>query len=62
MVLFLAAMQNIPIDLYVSARIDGASRWQEFWYVTLPGIRPTLVFMLLMSAIRSFLSSITSGS
>jgi raffinose/stachyose/melibiose transport system permease protein len=55
MVLFLAAMQNIPSDLYEAARIDGASRWQEFWYVTLPGIRPTLVFMLLMSAIWSFL-------
>jgi raffinose/stachyose/melibiose transport system permease protein len=55
MVLFLAAMQNIPTDLYESARIDGASGWQEFWHVTLPGIRPTLVFMLLMSAIWSFL-------
>ena len=55
MVLFLAAMQNIPADLYEAARIDGASRWQEFWYVTLPGIRPTVVFMLLMSAIWSFL-------
>jgi raffinose/stachyose/melibiose transport system permease protein len=55
MVLFLAAMQNIPPELYEAARIDGASRWQEFRYITLPGIRPTIVFMLLMVAIWSFL-------
>ncbi len=55
MVLFLAAMQNIPRELYDAARIDGASRLDEFRYVTLPGIMPTLVFMLLMTAIWSFL-------
>ena len=55
MVLFLAAMQNIPADLYEAARIDGANRWQEFRNVTIPGIRPTLVFMILMTAIWSFL-------
>lgn len=56
LVLFLAAMQNIPRELYESARLDGASRWDEFKDVTLPGIRPTLVFMLLMTAIWSFLT------
>ena len=56
MALFLAAMQNIPPELYEAARIDGASRWQEFRHVTLPGIRPTLVFLLLMTAIWSFLA------
>jgi raffinose/stachyose/melibiose transport system permease protein len=55
MVLFLASMQNIPPDLYESARIDGANRWQEFRDVTLPGIRPTVVFMILMTTIWSFL-------
>jgi raffinose/stachyose/melibiose transport system permease protein len=55
MVLLLAAMQNIAPDLYHAARIDGANRWQEFRHVTLPGIRPTLVFLLLMTAIWSFL-------
>ncbi len=55
MVLFLAAMQNIPAELFDAARIDGANRWQEFRYVTVPGIMPTLVFMLLMTAIWSFL-------
>lgn len=56
MVLFLAGMQNIPPDLYEAARLDGASRWQEFRDVTLPGIRPVLVFMMLMTAIWSFLT------
>ena len=56
MVLFLAAMQNIPRDLYEAARLDGANRWDEFRDVTIPGIRPTLVFMLLMTAIWSFLT------
>jgi raffinose/stachyose/melibiose transport system permease protein len=56
MVLFLAAMQNIAPDLYEAARLDGASRWQEFRDVTVPGIRPTLVFMILMTTIWSFLT------
>lgn len=56
MVLFLAAMQNISPDLYDAAKIDGANRRQEFWHVTVPGIRPTLVFMLMMVGIWSFLA------
>jgi raffinose/stachyose/melibiose transport system permease protein len=56
MVLFLAAMQNIPPDLYEAARLDGANRWDEFRDVTIPGIRPTLVFMVLMTSIWSFLT------
>ena len=55
MVLFLAAMQNISPDLYEAARLDGANRWQEFWFVTLPGIRPTIALMILMVSIWSFL-------
>jgi len=56
MVLFLAAMQNISPDLYDAAKIDGANRWREFVHITIPGIRPTLVFMLMMVGIWSFLS------
>jgi raffinose/stachyose/melibiose transport system permease protein len=56
MVLFLASMQNIPPDLYEAAKLDGAGRWDEFRTVTLPGIRPTLVFMILMTSIWSFLT------
>ncbi|MGI8484520.1 MAG: carbohydrate ABC transporter permease [Thermomicrobiales bacterium] len=56
MVLFLASMQNIPADLYEAARLDGASKWQEFRDITIPGIRPTLVFVILMTSIWSFLT------
>jgi raffinose/stachyose/melibiose transport system permease protein len=55
MVLFLAGMQAIPSDLYEAARIDGANRWQEFRDITLPGIRPIIIFMILMTSIWSFL-------
>jgi raffinose/stachyose/melibiose transport system permease protein len=55
MVLFLAAMQNISPDLYEAGRLDGASRWQEFRFITLPGIRPTIALMILMVSIWSFL-------
>ena len=54
-VLFLTAMQSVDPELYEAAKIDGANRWQQFLNVTLPGIRPTLVFVLLMTMIWSFL-------
>jgi raffinose/stachyose/melibiose transport system permease protein len=54
-VLFLAAMQGISPALYDAAKMDGANWWQEFYHITLPGIRPTLIFMLMMVAIWSFL-------
>jgi multiple sugar transport system permease protein len=44
MVIFLAALQAIPADLYEAATIDGAGRWQQFRNVTLPLLRPTLLF------------------
>ena len=52
-VLFFAAMQSVDRQLYEAARVDGANRWQEFRFVTLPGIKPTLMFMLLMTIIWS---------
>lgn len=54
-VLYLAAMHGVDSQLYEAARIEGASRWQEFWHVTVPGIRPTLTFTLIMIMIWSFL-------
>lgn len=54
-VVYLAAMQQIDPELYEAARIEGANRWQEFRHVTLPLIRPTMVFTLLMTIIWSFL-------
>ncbi|MBS1911751.1 MAG: sugar ABC transporter permease [Bacteroidetes bacterium] len=53
-VLFLAALQTIPNDLYEAADLDGASMWQQFRQVTLPGIRPMLLFVIVINTIRSF--------
>ena len=50
-VIYFAAMQGVDRDLYDAAEVDGAGSWQRFRSVTLPGIRPTLVFMWLMSVI-----------
>jgi raffinose/stachyose/melibiose transport system permease protein len=54
-VLFLAAMQSVDKELYEAAKVDGASRWDEFLFVTIPGILPTLMFIFLISVIWSFL-------
>ncbi len=53
--LFLTALQSVDHDLYEAARMDGAGRWQQFLNVTLPGIRPTFVFVVLLSIINSLL-------
>jgi len=53
--LFLTALQAVDHDLYEAARMDGAGRWQQFLNVTLPGIRPTFVFVVLLSIINSLL-------
>lgn len=45
MVLFLAALQNIPEAVYEAADIDGASKWDQFWLITLPLLKPILFFM-----------------
>lgn len=49
--IFLAAMQAIPKDLYESAALDGANRWRQFLSITLPGLRPTLFFVVIISTI-----------
>ncbi|MFD5115237.1 carbohydrate ABC transporter permease [Streptomyces sp. NPDC058391] len=49
--LYLAAMQAIPRDLYEAAAIDGASRWQQFRTVTVPGISATIIFTIVLSTI-----------
>ncbi|MCI8623648.1 MAG: sugar ABC transporter permease [Provencibacterium sp.] len=47
-IIYLAALTNISAELYEAARIDGASRLREMWSITLPGITPTIVIMLIM--------------
>ena len=57
MVVFLAGLQAIPVNRYEAAELDGANRWQQFWHITLPGLRPTLIFAGVTTAIftlRSF--------
>lgn len=49
--LFLAAMQAIPKDLYEAARIDGANMWQRFRNVTVPMLRPVIIFVVITSTI-----------
>ncbi|MGW8952574.1 carbohydrate ABC transporter permease [Streptomyces sp. NPDC055709] len=49
--IYLAAMQAIPNDLYESAALDGASRWQQFVHVTVPSLRPTILFTCVVSTI-----------
>jgi raffinose/stachyose/melibiose transport system permease protein len=53
--LFLTALQSVDKELYEAAKMDGASRWQQFLNVTIPGIRATLVFVVLMTIIGSLL-------
>lgn len=57
LVVFLAGLQAIPNQRYEAAELDGANGWQKFWYITLPGLRPTLIFATVTTAIftlRSF--------
>ena len=49
--IYLAGLQAIPNDLYEAATLDGASRWQQFRYVTIPALRPTIVFTVVVSTI-----------
>ena len=56
MVLFLGALQQVDPTLYEAARVDGANRWQELWHVSIPGIRPTIAFVLIMTIMWSFLT------
>jgi ABC-type sugar transport system permease subunit len=48
---FLAAMQNVPIELYEAAAMDGAGPWQRFLQITLPGIRHVVLVVVLLSTI-----------
>jgi multiple sugar transport system permease protein len=54
MIIFLAGLQGIPQDLYEAARIDGASRWQQFRHVTLPGLTPVLLLTGVLTMAQYF--------
>ncbi len=55
-VIFLAAMQGVNPDLYEAAEVDGANAWQQFRNVTLPGIRSTLMFIVLILIVWSLIT------
>ncbi len=54
MIIFIAGLQNIPMQLYEAARIDGASAGQQFRHITLPQLGPTFLFVALMTMIGYF--------
>jgi multiple sugar transport system permease protein len=54
MVILLAGLQGIPADLYEAASLDRAGRWLQFRHVTLPGLRNTLIFVVMVTTILSF--------
>jgi multiple sugar transport system permease protein len=53
MLIFLGGLEDIPKDLYEAAAIDGAGRVQSFWYITLPVLRPTSFFVLIVSTVAA---------
>jgi multiple sugar transport system permease protein len=54
MVFFSAGISTIPSTLYEAAKVDGANWWMRFWHVTVPMLRHTLVFVVVMGVINSF--------
>ena len=54
-ILYLASLTTIDSQLYEAARIDGANRWKQTWHITLPGIRPTMMVLLILN-IGSFMA------
>jgi len=53
-IIFLAGLQNVPLDLYEAASIDGANSWKKFIRITIPMISPTILFLTITAIIQSF--------
>lgn len=51
MIIYLAGLQSIPADLYEAAMIDGANKMKQFWYITIPLVRPIILFTVILSTI-----------
>ncbi len=54
MMLFLAALQQVPRELYEAAALDNAGRWKTFWHVTLPSIRRTFALVVIIEVVLQF--------
>lgn len=53
-ILFLVGLQSVPKSLYEASELEGASKWQQFRYITLPMINPTLIMVIILSTIGGF--------
>jgi multiple sugar transport system permease protein len=53
-ILFLVGLQTVPTQYYEAAKLEGASRWQQFFYITLPMINPTIFMVVVLSTIGGF--------
>ncbi|MEM9271397.1 MAG: sugar ABC transporter permease [Cyanobacteria bacterium P01_F01_bin.143] len=56
LIIFLGGLQTIPQSRYEAAELDGADGWAKFWYITLPGLKPTIIFAIVTTAIFTFRS------
>lgn len=56
MIIFLAGLRQIPAELYEAAAVDGATRWQGFWRITIPMLSPVIFFNLVLQMIHAFQS------
>jgi len=53
-ILFLVGLQTVPTQYYEAAKLEGATKWQQFYYITLPMINPTLFMVVILSTIGGF--------
>jgi multiple sugar transport system permease protein len=56
MIIFLAGLRQIPVDMYEAASLDGASKWRQFWKITLPLLTPVIFFNAIIQTIEAFKS------
>lgn len=54
LIIYMAALQNVPRDLYEAAELDGVSPWKKFWKITFPMISPTTFYLLVVQLIAIF--------
>ena len=54
MVVALGGLQSIPKEMYEASQVDGASRWQQFWNITLPMIKPVMIPAVILGTIWTF--------
>jgi multiple sugar transport system permease protein len=54
MIIFLAGLRQIPVDMYEAASLDGASKWRQFWKITLPLLTPVIFFNAVVQTIEAF--------